>query len=323
MDLLKYGGLCLGGAIGLGLCAFLFGQIGFGYLIDMASFQVILCPMMFFGWLSYKYGESLSKLFMVLGIPIGLIGVMIGVNGLSISFVMQETSVESVHASASANVVVLLSAIYGGLASLIGYFFYDDGKNSTIEKTTLRETLILAVGVAIFWLLPISQMTNFDEFFDLRSLLLLTIFCAISVYTGKKKNKGVCESLVNGAIYSCVVGLAIGLASWYHGGVNPSPGPLRFSCLTIMYSLMIYVLSYLFSYYTAETRDINFSIKNWHLVETSTFFIFLIFAPISISDYLYNEKENIEQRAIETELRQEIKNLSDRLAAIEKVSRAK
>ena len=90
-----------------------------------------------------------------------------------------------------------------------------------------------------------------------------------------------------------------------------------------MYSLMIYVLSYLFSYYTAETRDINFSIKNWHLVETSTFFIFLIFAPISISDYLYNEKENIEQRAIETELRQEIKNLSDRLAAIEKVSRAK
>jgi len=67
-------------------------------------------------------------------------------------------------------------------------------------------------------------------------------------------------------------------------------------------------------------KNINFSIKNWHLVETSSFFLFLMFAPISISDYLYNEKENIEQKAIETELRVEIKNLSERLAALEKVS---
>tara|TARA_A100001037_G_C14684253_1_gene428743 strand:- start:162 stop:350 length:189 start_codon:yes stop_codon:yes gene_type:complete len=60
--------------------------------------------------------------------------------------------------------------------------------------------------------------------------------------------------------------------------------------------------------------------KNWHLAEACSFYLFLIFAPISISDYLYNEKENIEQKAVEAELRKEIKNLSERLAAIEKVS---
>ena len=58
--------------------------------------------------------------------------------------------------------------------------------------------------------------------------------------------------------------------------------------------------------------------KNWHLAEASSFYLFLIFAPISISDYLYNEKENIEQRAVENELRKEINNLSERLAALEK-----
>ena len=41
---------------------------------------------------------------------------------------------------------------------------------------------------------------------------------------------------------------------------------------------------------------------------------------VSLITPTYNEKENIEQKAIETELRIEIKNLSERLAALEKVS---
>ena len=89
-----------------------------------------------------------------------------------------------------------------------------------------------------------------------------------------------------------------------------------------MYSAILYVFSFLLTLYTDEKTEIDFPTKNWHLVETYTFFIFLVFAPISISDYLYNEKENIEQKIIETELRIEIKNLSERLAALEKVSLA-
>jgi hypothetical protein len=45
---------------------------------------------------------------------------------------------------------------------------------------------------------------------------------------------------------------------------------------------------------TGETAKISFTTKNWHIVEASTFFVFLIFAPMSLSDRadqkLFNEE---------------------------------
>lgn len=112
------------------------------------------------------------------------------------------------------------------------------------------------------------------------------------------------------------------LVLWYASGINPNVSPIKFASTSLMYSAILYVFSFLLTLHTDEKTEIDFPTKNWHLVETYTFFIFLVFAPISISDYLYNEKENIEQKIIETELRIEIKNLSERLAALEKVSLA-
>ncbi len=245
---------------------------------------------------------------------------MIGINGQAIVIITSEPTINSLGETAFASSIALLCAIYGGLISAVGYFLYNDKKIFGVEKISLSEAIILMLGVILFWVLPIVQGMGMAEFIDWPALMILALFCTISVFASNKKTKGICESLADAAIYSAVFGIVMGLAIWYQSGVNPTVLPIRFSCLILMYSLMVYVLAYLFSYYTGETKNINFSIKNWHLVETSTFFIFLMFAPISISDYLYNEKENIEQKTVETELRKEIKNLSERLAAIEKVS---
>ena len=42
------------------------------------------------------------------------------------------------------------------------------------------------------------------------------------------------------------------------------------------------MMSYYVSLVTGETDEINFEIKNWHLIESAALYILLVFAPPSI-----------------------------------------
>ena len=185
---------------------------------------------------------------------------------------------------------------------------------------SLSLLIIVMTFLFIFWLLPIAQTAGVYAAVDVKALLVLGGTSLISCIMGRKHGRGVGPCLADAAIYSAVISLSIALVLWFDAGTNPTIPPIKFASVSLLYSTMLYVLVFASTLYSSVYNKIDFSIKNWHLVETHTFFVFLVFAPISISDYLYNEKENIEQKAIETELRVEIKNLSERLAAIEKVS---
>ena len=284
------------------------------------AIQMVFGPLVFLSWLSYKKNVAVSKILMVLGIPLGLIGVMININSLSLLFINELPTTASMANSANANSYSLIPAVYGGVASLIGYFLHDKSKVPDEKKISFFELFFLTLVMPGFFIISLVARGSLFSFFDLNAFLVISILCLISIFLGKKDGKGFGSCLLDAAIYSAVISLIMALVLWYASGINPNVSPIKFASTSLMYSAILYVFSFLLMRYTNEKTDIDFPTKNWHLVETYTFFIFLVFAPISISDYLYNEKENIEQKAIETELRVEIKNLSERLAALEKVS---
>ena len=284
------------------------------------AIQMVFGPLVFLSWLSYKKNVAVSKILMVLGIPLGLIGVMININSLSLLFINELPTTASMANSANANSYSLIPAVYGGVASLIGYFLHDKSKVPDEKKISFFELFFLTLVMPGFFIISLVARGSLFSFFDLNAFLVISILCLISIFLGKRDGKGFGSCLLDAAIYSAVISLIMALVLWYASGINPNVSPIKFASTSLMYSAILYVFSFLLMRYTNEKTDIDFPTKNWHLVETYTFFIFLVFAPISISDYLYNEKENIEQKAIETELRVEIKNLSERLAALEKVS---
>jgi len=253
---------------------------------------------------------------------LGLVGVMINVNSLSLHFITELSTTTSMVNSATANAYSLIPAVYGGLASLVGYFLHEKSRVVNEEKISFFELFFFIFVMPAFWVLSLVARGSLFFFVDLNAFLVVSILCSISVFLGKKNGKGIGDCLLDAAIYSAVISLIMALVLWYASGINPNVSPIKFASTSLMYSAILYVFSFLLTLYTDEKTEIDFPTKNWHLVETYTFFIFLVFAPISISDYLYNEKENIEQKIIETELRIEIKNLSERLAALEKVSLA-
>ena len=282
--------------------------------------QMVFGPLIFLSWLSYRKNVAASKILMVLGIPLGLVGVMINVNSLSLYFINELPTATSMVNSANANAYSLIPAVYGGFASLVGYFLHNKSNVVNEKKISFFELFFLILVMPGFWIFSLASRGSLISFFDLNAFLVISILCLISIFLGKKDGKGIGDCLLDAAIYSAVISLVMALVLWYASGINPNVSPIKFASTSLMYSAILYVFSFLLTLYTDEKTEIDFPTKNWHLVETYTFFIFLVFAPISISDYLYNEKENIEQKALETELRIEVKNLSERLAALEKVS---
>ena len=50
----------------------------------------------------------------------------------------------------------------------------------------------------------------------------------------------------------------------------------------LLYGTFLFMMSYYVSLLTGETDEINFDIKNWHLIESAALYILLAFAPPSI-----------------------------------------
>ena len=111
MTIVKFLGWGFLGALFLSLSGLLLTIIGLDFLVDVASIQVIALPLFFLGWISYTKGESFNKILMVLGIPLGLIGVMIGINGQAIVIITSEPTINSLGETAFASSVALLCEV--------------------------------------------------------------------------------------------------------------------------------------------------------------------------------------------------------------------
>ena len=101
------------------------------------------------------------------------------------------------------------------------------------------------------------------------------------------------------------------------GSGNPS---VSFGSISVMYGTMIYIACYIVSLWTGDTDQINFRVKNWHLVEANTFYIFLVFAPVNLGESMFNELDEVERvKMVEQQdlMRSEISVLTERLVKLE------
>ena len=324
MRLLKYAAflvavLLLGGALSFGLSS-----VGLWYFADPITGVVAVGPLLFVSWLSYRGAVQITESITILGLPLGLVSMLMGLSNSTLVLLPEEISMGSLEQSPINLSYTLLGALYGGFASLIGYLFRPEKIRSDVNRISKIDFIIVCIGILVCWLFPwtlgLSHIPSISTYISIPAFSILGLVCMMALYSGHLLKKSVCKSLSEASVYTAVIGVLIGLIQWLSSGLNPTVQNIQFSTLMMLYSLILYIFTYLYSVYINEVKKPDYMKKNWHLAEASSFYLFLIFAPISISDYLYNEKENIEQRAVENELRKEINNLSERLAALEKLS---
>jgi len=277
-------------------------------LLDVPSF-VIVVAVAIGGACLLKYGgnQPISQTLLATGVPMGLISSYIGVVVL-VSKIDDGTAYLGY-----ALAVMLLTALYGGLVSALGYAI-NDASSSAMYPIKKRYLVIFSVSVIALILMGIGE--NGELFFDpiIFSMYLTFILSFLVLGRGKEHFTVV---IADAAMFASVIIIIFSLIFWF--GVDSTADnrgelireTIVFSSLGVMYGSLIYLLTYIVSLGCVIEQRIDVKKMNWHLTEVNAFLLFLAFAPTSFSNYM-EEPQASEENAIV------IEGLIDRIEELER-----
>lgn len=277
-------------------------------LIDIPSFLIVVAVAIG-GACLLKYGgnQPIAQSLLATGVPLGLIGSYIGV--VVIVSKMQDGAAYLGNALA----VMLLTALYGGLVSALGYAI-NDASSSAIYPIKKRYLVIFSLSVIVLILMGIGE--NGELFFDpiIFSMYLTFILSFLVLGRGKEHFTVV---IADAAMFASVIIIIFSLIFWF--GVDSTADnrgelireTIVFSSLGVMYGSLIYLLTYIVSLGCVIEQRIDVKKMNWHLIEVNAFLLFLAFAPTSFSNFM-EERQASDENAIIME------NLIDRIEELER-----
>lgn len=234
-------------------------------------------------WLRFRANVPISKTVLVTAIPAGIMGTTIGFQTITTANAGLQNVVSSVGNGAS---TMSLTVVYGGFLALIAYAFggKDDFKISAVNLTTVLPC-IGPIIYAIFFGLWLNFMAGYITFSDYLSPQVFMLFVGIFfLLLAGSALSNVARILAETSIIGIILSIVIALVVWFPGiaeGTIPKDAT-DFATLGLLYGTFLFMMSYYVSLVTGETDDINFDIKNWHLIESAALYILLVFAPPSI-----------------------------------------
>ena len=256
-----------------------------------------------------KYGgnQPISQTLLATGVPMGLISSYIGV------VVLVSKIDDGAAYLGNALAVMLLTALYGGLVSALGYAI-NDASSSAMYPIKKRYLVIFSVSVIALILMGIGE--NGELFFDpiIFSMYLTFILSFLVLGRGKEHFTVV---IADAALFASVIIIIFSLIFWF--GIDSTADnrgelireTIVFSSLGVMYGSLIYLLTYIVSLGCVIEQRIDVKKMNWHLTEVNAFLLFLAFAPTSFSNYM-EERQASEENAIV------IEGLIDRIEELER-----
>ena len=276
-------------------------------LIDIPSFLIVVAVAIG-GACLLKYGgnQPISQTLLATGVPMGLISSYIGV-------VIIVSKIDDGGNLGNPLATMLLTALYGGLVSALGYAI-NDASSSAMYPIKKRYLVIFSVSVIALILMGIGE--NGELFFDpiIFSMYLTFILSFLVLGRGKEHFTVV---IADAALFASVIIIIFSLIFWF--GIDSTADnrgelireTIVFSSLGVMYGSLIYLLTYIVSLGCVIEQRIDVKKMNWHLTEVNAFLLFLAFAPTSFSNYM-EERQASEENAIV------IEGLIDRIEELER-----
>ena len=277
-------------------------------LLDFVSF-VIVVAVAIGGACLLKYGgnQPISQTLLATGVPMGLIGSYIGV------VIIVSKADDGTAYLGYALAVMLLTALYGGLVSALGYAI-NDASSSAMYPIKKRYLVIFSVSVIALILMGIGE--NGELFFDPIIFSMYLTFILSFLVLGRRKEHFTVV-IADAALFASVIIIIFSLIFWF--GIDSTADnrgelireTIVFSSLGVMYGSLIYLLIYIASLGCVIEQRIDVNKMNWHLIEVNAFLLFLAFAPTSFSNFM-EERQASEENAIV------IEDLIDRIEELER-----
>ena len=235
-----------------------------------------------------------------LGIPVGIIGSLIGMTQM---MAYASTISDSEHGDAiyPATGVMLITIFYGGILSALAHFLTEtkwaaSDRNSSARVGFWRPAIVVVIfGLTMLLAIFSGELAEF--FFDTAAVLIcgLAVVLAFLVSSPDRRPTNLSRAL----LFSSMVAVIVGLITLFMGDKNRG---LFVAANGLLYGLVGYVILYIWYAGRPEGETINAPLTNWHWMEVTGFFIFMFLAPDTILD---NFQEEAVQQQIQ-ELQSEI-----------------
>ena len=242
------------------------------------------------------FESSTDRVVMIrdLGIPIGLtcslIGMIQQVNGIFL-----ENSGDGIY---SFTAVMLLTTLYGGVVSAVGYFFAGSGRP---EPSPVKNHRRLVIGkwlcfanIGGFYWYAITNWGpsecapdffgrtwcgGYSWFSEPMAFFILACGAVLSII--KSKPGYYAANLSKSFLLSAMVSVTCGIIILFSGETLQG---LSVAGVGLFWGLMGYIAVYIAAYSTAQREPINANLGNWHWMEVTAFYIFMFLAPDTILD---------------------------------------
>lgn len=240
--------------------------------------------------LEQKHGYLYSETLLVLGMPMGMVGVANGLVGVFGAY--SETTIEiDVAGIGISAYFMLMTIMYGILTSAVGFVLAD--KNASVNLKLPISLPIFCLTFFIFCSM-LAIALSFGPGFSgtLSRFPVILTGGLIIAFVLARKNTGLAENLADASLATIVMGITISIVTLY-SNFGPSSDynfiephvffqNTNYANYCLLYGASLYVLSFLLSLRTNEVSDINFIGKNWHMLEAFSFYVFMTLAAPSV-----------------------------------------
>ena len=251
--------------------------IPLGDFIQTAGLGVVIIPTIFSAlWLKLKVGFPVGRFLMLTSVPVGILGTLFGMHDI-----LQSADTYSEYLGAGA-ATMLLTIFYAVILTVVGYAI-DESEEGLAYKADIKALLLPVILLLLMMIIAIQSSVGSEEFLSTYfsaavASIFFGIFCLLLL--GKKQIR-IGRALVDTSIIGIIFSLIISLVGWFNelslGGILIDA--LNIATLGMIYGSLIFIASFYTSIITQETTEINFGVKNWHLIELAALYILLVFAP--------------------------------------------
>jgi len=218
-------------------------------------------------------GAKVAVIARDMGIPVSLIGCLMG----SLSSALNTTDPDQAY---GATAIMLITAVYGGFISAIGYFFCDEAPTAISGPKRPRAIIF---GILVFLLLTgvmANSLIGLAIFAEPHVFLITAVTIVLAILSKRPMSR---ETLPHALLFASLACVIIGLIFRFAGFIEEG---LTVSMVGLIYGLVLYICTYMGSHLITAQYDLRTSLFNWHWLEISGFLIFMYFAPETIRETL-------------------------------------
>jgi hypothetical protein len=252
--------------------------------VDLIAVIFVVFPIAFIAaFLSWRYDAPSSPLMHVLGVPLGLLGVSLGLISIF-------SGISDFNALAPATAILLLTILYGGTISGLGYL-WGGAERSQMPKIPYHSALICGIP-----LVSVVYMASPEDLAlllgsDCEALVLLALVITLSMisFTSDPIVKRVTHATILVILILAILGIIdlamIGANTMYADPDTYLQGMAKIY-MSINTGLMIYIFCIIWSITAGVFDDIDFGKINWHLVEAFSLIVLITISPPSLYHFV-------------------------------------